>query len=117
MKDDPYDCGYEPDKFYMIYLGREDGWYVIRVFTRHHRGLDACMMDRDLFEWLFEEVGPDRYHMLKSSKTKDAGFPKLRLCEDIDGHNTDILLNRFADVIAFDQHFGLASIARLMEGK
>jgi hypothetical protein len=117
MEDDPYACGYAPDKFYTVYLGREDGWYVIRVFARGHPGLQACMMDRDLFNWLFDEVGPAGYHMLKSSKTKDADIPKLRLCEDIDGHNTDILIKRFADVIAFDQHFGLNSIKRLMEGK
>jgi hypothetical protein len=117
MKDDPYACGFETGKFYMQYMGRENGWYVIRIFTRGHRPLDSCMLDRDLIDWLFEFVGPAHNHVLRSSKTKDAGFPKLTLCEDIDGHNIDVLLNRFADVIAFDQHFTLASIARLMEGK
>lgn len=117
MERDPYSCGYEPGKFRIDYIGREDGWYVVRIYERHHQGLQACMMDRDLFTWLFEEIGPDRFFMMKSGIPKDPAYPKLFLCEDGDGHNTDILLKRFADVIAFDQHFGLTSIQRLMEGK
>ena len=117
MERDLYDVGFAPGKFRMTYLGREEGYYVIRVYERHHAGLHACMMDRDLFNWLFEEVGPNRFFMIKSGVPADKDYPKLMLCENGDGHNTDILLTRFADVIAFDQHFGLDSIRRLMENK
>lgn len=97
-------------------MGREDGWYVIIVFERHHVGLHACMMDRDLFEWLFEEVGPAGFLMQKTGTPKDPDYPKLTLCEG-DGHNTVVLLKNFGDVIAFDQQFGMTGRKALMEGR
>ena len=117
MQHDPYDVGYAPGKFLTTYVGREAGYYVVRVHQRGHKGLDACMMDRDLFDWLFEEVGPAQFHMMKSGAQHDAECPCLMLCEGRDGHDTDILFRRFAHVIAFDQRFGVKSIRRLMAGK
>lgn len=114
MKKDPYAVGFEPDKFRMAFLGREDGWYVIKVYERHHDGLHACMLDRDLFDWLFEEVGPARYLMQRTGVPIDKEFPRLRLAEG-DGFNTIILLKRFADVVAFDQHFTITGMKALME--
>ena len=116
MQEDPYKCGFEVGKFRITYDGREDGWYVLTVYQRHHVGLHTCMMDRDLFDWLFEEIGPDYYYMMKSGIPNDPEYPKLKLCEG-DGVNTVILLKKFYDVIVFDQHFGVTGMKKLMEEK
>jgi hypothetical protein len=113
MEKDPYDCGYRLGKFDIHYLGREQDWYVVTVYQRGHVGLDVCMMDRDIFNWLFEEIGPDGFFMQKAGGAKDPEHPKLILCEG-DGFNTKILLKRFADLVALDQAFGLSGLSKLM---
>ena len=114
MENDPYDCGFRPGKFDIHYLGREQGWYVITVYQRSHKGLDGCMMDRDVFDWLFEEVEPDMFFMQRTGGVKDPEHPQLFLCEG-DGFNTKVLLKRFADIVAFDQAFGVNGLGKLLK--
>jgi len=114
MQRDPFNCGFRPGKFVTDYMGDEQGFYVLKLKLEGHRGLDACMYQRDIFNWLFENVEEDGDAYLMRAGGTDPDYPNLTLCVQ-DGQNSYVLLRNFADLIAFDEKFRVEGLVAFME--
>jgi len=114
MERDPYDCGFKPGKFITEYVGLEQGYYVLKLLLEGHRGLDNCMYQRDIFNWLFENVEEDGDAYLMCASGLVESYPDLSLCPQ-DGDNTYVLLRKFNDLIDFDEKFRINGIMAIWE--
>ena len=111
LKKNPYDCNNFRGKFNIMYAGFSDEFHCFRVKLNEHKGIDACMFEMELSDWLFNETHGVWY----MGNGFDAGknFPK------IDVSNTEekdclVLLKKFTDVVAFEDKFEVTGLTPSM---
>ena len=105
----PYDVN-QPGKFDLSYAGFNDGFYCYRVVLDGQKGLDACMYEMEISQWLFDHT-QGRWHM--GNDFPYADHPKVKLFNP-PGKDTFVLLETLADALMFEQEFPVMGLSPAM---
>ena len=98
---DPYDVNYE-GKFDIEYVGFSDEHYCFRLRLGGHKGLDACMFEKEVSSWLFDNI--KGFYMGNCFPYKD--HPKVALSSmNYDKKDSFVVLPRFEDALLFEAQF------------
>jgi hypothetical protein len=105
----PYDVNH-PGKFDIGYAGLDDGFYCFRLEASDKPGFDFCMFQMEVSQWLFDNT-QGRWHMGNDFPYKD--HPAVRLHNHGDA-DYFVLLERFSDVVQFENTFPVLGITPSM---
>ena len=105
----PYDV--DTSRIEVTYAGFAEDFYCYRLHIADEGGMESCMFQMEVSQWLFDNAAPDEWHMGNDFPYPD--HPAIKL-HNYGKNDYFVLLKRFTDVMLFETQFPISGLTPTM---